>query len=259
VSEKTRSERLVEDWLGCNGITWRRLPVAVTPGHRRPDYAIKIAGNWCIIEVKEITPNDDDRRTIENFRAGIVASQWVAPGKRLRPAIRSGEGQLRKFSGRGFATIICLVDTTASFYDAEFHVRAALYGDQTLCFEVLSGSGTASFIGSGPGRNAMLRRHERTTISAVAVLRCPASSDVEIDFYHNPFAAIPIDPNMAAPLVTRQVADGWDTHKPDGPTWFDVRDNPDYADFFIDPDAAMERVVREILGFEKAKSGDNSG
>jgi hypothetical protein len=46
----------------------------------------------------------------QNAQAGIIAGQWVAFGERLRPAIRSGESQLRKFSARGFTAIIRLLD-----------------------------------------------------------------------------------------------------------------------------------------------------
>jgi hypothetical protein len=94
----------------------------------------------------------------------------------------------------------------------------------------------------------MLRRDERITVSAVAVLRHPGGSNPVIDLFHNPFAAIPIDPATTAPYVRRQVLDVSDRTKPAGPTWFDIRDKSVYQEFFDDPDKAMERVVREILG-----------
>jgi hypothetical protein len=105
---KTISERLVEGWLDRHKIEWRRIRVAITPGHRRPEYAIRVGGHRCVIEVKELTPSAEDKQLIEDARAGIIEARWVAPGKRLRPLIRSVEKQLRKFSSRGFATIACL-------------------------------------------------------------------------------------------------------------------------------------------------------
>jgi hypothetical protein len=71
-----------------------------------------------------------------------------------------------------------------------------MYGDEAVRFLVPEGSNAAEFIGSSPGRNAMLRRDERTTVSAVAIFRHAAGSGIEIDLYHNPFAAIPIDPAL---------------------------------------------------------------
>lgn len=205
MSDKTVSEQWVEDWLDRNLTKWRRIRVAKVPGNRRPDYAIRVGGHWVIVEVKELTSNDEDKRLIENARAGIVEGRFVAPGKRLRPSIRSGEGQLRKLSARGFATIICLCDTTASFHHADFHVRAALFGDETLRFAIPPGSSAAVFTGSSPGRNAMLRPNQRNTVSAVAILLHPTGLATQVDLYHNPFAEIKIDPAVASPLVRRQI------------------------------------------------------
>jgi hypothetical protein len=258
MSEKTLSEQLLEEWFYQNRIEWRRIRVALTPGYRRPDYGISVGGKRCIIEVKEIVPNDEDNEIVEKARSGIIEARWVAPGKRLRPAIRSAEGQLRKFSARGFPTIICVFDKTASFHDEAFHVRAAMYGDETLHFAVPVASDTAQFMGSGPGRNAMLRRDERTTVSAVAVLRQHLSGST-IDLFHNPHAAVPIDQTIAAPFVRRQVADASDRREREGPSWFDVRDDPSYRDFFTNPDAAMERVVREMLSQRPTSSEEEPG
>jgi hypothetical protein len=201
---------------------------------------------------QRIETNDEDKRLIENARNGPIEAQWVEPGKRFRKAIKKdAERQLRKFSARGFPTIVCVFDMTASFHDEEYHIRAAIYGDETLRFVVPVGSDTAQFVGSGPGRNAVLRWDTRTTISAVGVLRHP--DDPVIDLYHNPHAAVPIDPSAAAPFVRKQVLSPTDRPKHEGPTWFDVRDDPAYADFFKDPDTAAERVIREILSEHRGK------
>jgi len=246
MSEKTFSENLLENWFGRKVVEWRSIRVALKPGNQRPDYAIRVAGVRCIVEVKELTSNDEDKHIIENARADIMEFRWVAAGKRVRHAIRNAEKQLRKFSARGFPTIVCIFDKTISFHDEEFQVRAAMYGDETLRFVVPVGSDTAEFVGSGPGRNAMLRRDERNTVSAVAILRHP--DEPVIDLYHNPHAAVPIDPDIAAPFLRKQVLSPSDRPKREGPTWFDIRDDPTYADFLKDPDAAAKKIIKEILG-----------
>ena len=199
------------------------------------------------MEVKELAIEGDDKAIIAELRSGNPGPRWLAPGKRLRGPIRSGEKQLRKFAARRLPAVICLLDTTVSFHDLDFHVRAAMYGDETLHFAVLPSTGTGQFIGSAPGKNAMLRRDERTTVSAVAVLRRLATTDTVVDLYHNQFAAIPIDPELAAPFVRQQILGSHDRPETDGPTWFDIRDDPQYAHFLRDPDGALEHVVREIL------------
>ena len=68
----------------------------------------------------------------------------------------------------------------------------------------------------------MLRRDKNTTVSAVAVLRHPSGSEMMVDLYHNPFAAIPIDPSIAEPFVRQQVLNGTDAPKNEGPTFWEI-------------------------------------
>jgi hypothetical protein len=247
MSKKTLSEQVVEEFCNRHRIEFRRIKVARKPGNSRPDYAIKVGGGWCILEVKELAPNDEDNSLLEELKQGIIRGRWVAPGKRLRGPIRGAEHQLRKFAARKLPTIICFLDMTVSFHVEDFHIRAAMFGDETLYFGVSPETGTGQFLGSAPGRNAMLRRDERTTVSAVAVLRQPSGSEVVVDLYHNPHAAMRIEPHMAAPFVRKQIAVGLEAPEREGPTFFDVRDNPEYEEFGRDPEAAQARVVSEIL------------
>jgi hypothetical protein len=61
LEKKTLSEQLVEEFCDRHRIKWRRIKVAQTPGNRRPDYAINVGGGWCILEVKELAPTDEDK------------------------------------------------------------------------------------------------------------------------------------------------------------------------------------------------------
>jgi hypothetical protein len=247
MSEKTLSESLVEEFCHRHHIKWRRIKVAQTPGNRRPDYAIRVGGGWCILEVKELAPADEDKSRLEELRNGIIKGEWVTPGKRLRGPIRSGEGQLRKFAARNLPTVICLLDTTVSFHVADFHIRAAMYGDETLHFAVSPTTGTGQFLGSGPGRNAMLRRDERTTVSAVAVLRHPSGSEMMVDLYHNQFAAIPIEPGIAAPFVRQQFGVSIAAPKNEGPTFDELKSYLTNPELLADPIGWQDRIIREIL------------
>src|SRR5437667_10448197 len=100
MSQKTLSEQLVEEFCHRHHLKLRPIKVALTPGNRRPDYAIRIASGWCILEVKELVPTDEDKAYLEELNSKVIKGRWVAPGERLRGPIRSGEGQLRKFSAR---------------------------------------------------------------------------------------------------------------------------------------------------------------
>jgi hypothetical protein len=241
LEKKTLSERLVEEFCHRHRIKWRHIKVAQTPGNRRPDYAINIGGGWCILEVKEIDPTDEDKARLGKLRNGIIEGEYVNPGKRLRGPIRSGEGQLRKFAARHLPTVICLLDTTISFHVADFHIRSAMYGEETLHFAVSPVTGTGQFLGSAPGKNAMLRRDKGTTVSAVAVLSHPSGSEMVVDLYHNPSADIPIKPDIATPFVRQQFKVG-DAPKNEGATLDELKSYLTNPDSLPDP----MRIIREF-------------
>jgi hypothetical protein len=62
--------------------------------------------------------------------------RWIDPGVRLRQSIKDSAAQLRKFSYRGFPTVVCFFDTTAEFHLERVHVAQAMFGRETLHFEV---------------------------------------------------------------------------------------------------------------------------
>ena len=220
------SERLVEEFCDHHGIEWWH--VKETPAHKRPDYAIRVRGRWCVLEVKQIESKYTDNDLLGKVR-------WIAPGKRLRGPFRAAEHQLSKFGSRRVPTIICLLDTTASFHDVDFQVRAAMCGDETLLYAMLPSTGTLQPLGSSPGKNAMFRPNKNTTVSAVAVLRWTPGSEVVVDLYHNPFAAIRIEQDIAAPFVRWQKVVGIDPPTRRGLTLqFDV-DDPAYEEFWRGP------------------------
>jgi hypothetical protein len=70
MSNKTLSEQLIEEFCARHRIEWRRIKVTQTPGNRRPDYAIRVGGGWCILEVKELIPTDEDNDLLEELRRG---------------------------------------------------------------------------------------------------------------------------------------------------------------------------------------------
>ena len=92
MSEKTLSEQIVEEFCDRHNIKWRPIKAARIPGNRRPDYAIRIDGGWCILEVKELAPTVEDKVRLEELSNGIIKGYWVTQGKRLRGPFRSGEG-----------------------------------------------------------------------------------------------------------------------------------------------------------------------
>jgi len=70
-----------------------------------------------------------------------------------------------------------------------------------------------------------------------------------VDLYHNPFAAIPIKPDIAAPFIRQQFEVGG-APRNEGPTLDELKS------YLTNPDSLPDpiRIVREILERKAGKS-----
>jgi hypothetical protein len=172
----TISERYFKEWCCLNHIKWRPIRKARVDSHKRPDFAIKVGGHWCVVEVKQIDLNPQDKEQLQRaFEKREGGAAWKrSPGYRLLRGLRHAESQLHKFSMRGLPTVVCFFDTTIGFFDTPREVIQAM------------------------------RRVNTHIISAVAVLRRPAANWV-VDLFHYPSARIPIPANCADSLVRKNI------------------------------------------------------
>jgi hypothetical protein len=154
-----------------------RIKEARVQGYKRPDYVIKVDGQPCVVEIKQIDPTPADNALLQELARGEVKGRWIDPGARLTCPMRGASDQLRKFSMRGFPTVVCLFDNTAGFYTENIHVIQAMAGKETLRFEV-SGDQEHQprFLGVSFGKKATLTKAHNTSVGAVAVLRQPLSN-----------------------------------------------------------------------------------
>ena len=204
MSNLTESELRLEEWCRQQELPFRRIKEAYTDGHRRPDYAVAVPGGWCIVEVKQIEPNDADDELVRELMRGKPVARWVEPGARIRRLIRGASDQLRKFSKRGLPTVALLVDNTAGFHVEEYHVAAAMAGRQKLVFAVNKPIKDA-FRGVRPAGGATMTAKQNTSVSGVAVLRQVSGNRLVIDLHHNRYARVPIPRDKAAPFVRKQL------------------------------------------------------
>jgi hypothetical protein len=245
----TLSEIQFERWCHSRGIRCRRIREAQVQGHKRPDYAIKVQDHhWCIVEIKQLDETSDDKAVLQALIAGKTQLRWINPGARLRQSIKDAAGQLRKFSQRGFPTVACFFDTTMGFYLERVHVEHAMFGQETLNFEV-SGDPKHEprFLGSHFGRKATLTHGSNTSISAVATLRQPSGSEPVIDLYHNPHARVPIPYHLSAPLVGKQYVEGIESPDRQEPTVLDLMQSAEWQEWLDDPEGKRDREIEKCL------------
>jgi hypothetical protein len=249
MSGQTTSEALFEQWCHTQGVDFRRIKVARAKGQKRPDYAVQVSGFWCIVEIKQIDPTVEDNSRLATLRQGNVEGYWVDPGVRLARPIRKASGQLREFSHRGFPTVLCLFDATASFHNAPFQVVQAMIGKETLHFEVSSDpKHDPRFLGTRHGKDATMTKDDNRSISAVAVLLRPTEDSLFIDLYHNPFARVRIPDEVANPLVRKQIMPTLSSPPSPGPSGLEFLIGPDWREWAENPDEKFDQVVREALG-----------
>ncbi len=244
----TKSELAFEQWCQLRGVEHRRIREAVTPGHKRPDYAIKFQQLWCIVEIKELAQTPDDAETLSDLQSGKPRHHWVSPGARIRQSIKDSASQLRKFSHRGFPTVACLFDTTVGFHLEQIHVVQAMLGLETLHFEVSPDSAhEPRFVGMRHGKKATLTTQNNTSISAVATLRRSAEHSLVIDLHHNPHARVPIARGICAPLVRKQYPEERDDPNEREPTVLDLMKTPEWDEWLADPEGKCDREIEKCL------------
>jgi hypothetical protein len=142
-----------------------------------PTFAIKVDQHWCVIEVKEIDPNPEDKRQLAKAsgKKEQISVFWtISPGTRLIRGMREAKSQLRKFSVRGLPTVVCFLDNTLGFYDEPRDVQQAI------------------------------RRVKTDAISAVGVLRKPAAGWI-VELFRYPGARVPIPADWAERLARKNI------------------------------------------------------
>jgi hypothetical protein len=248
---RTIAELYFEQWCDQQGVEYRRISEA---RGRRPDYAIRMVGGWCVVEVKEIDPLPTDDALARELLQGQSPARWVEPGARLSGPIRKASRQLKKFSQRGFPTVVCFHDTTIGFHTEGFHVEQAMLGSELLVFDASGAQGIDdSFLGTKAGGGAAMTPRHNKSISAIAVLHQIGTAGLIVDLYHNPFARVEIPPDIAAPYIRAQhrfLVGGHDRNC----TVLDLRASADWQRWLDDPDGECARETERVLAELRRRS-----
>lgn len=183
----------------CNGrkVQWKRLATRDQEGLRTPDYEIRLSGRKVIVEVKQIDPNDQDRRQPE--------VDWSDARFRIRIKIKSAAGQLRPIAKGQHPSIIVLFDNTDLRTLGSENILNAMYGEEVVDILVSREPNVAHrAIAHRFGGGRRLTESEGLYISAIGRLRVGSDGEGEMDLFHNRFATFPLSPRTASCIATRQ-------------------------------------------------------
>ena len=188
---------------------------------KTPDFTVVLSKRTVPVELKEFSPNPDEKRNEELRRTrGYGDPHGTEVGHRIAKAAQSARSQLRSFidqNGDGPA-ILAIMDTSALGHADRHHLAALFEGTLTADVSVTDGSIVNVYRKEDRRRSP----HERNRIlSAIAVLCSWAKAGLAVHpetesvdryviadllVYHNPHAEHPLSSDVLAPLGFSQYA-----------------------------------------------------
>lgn len=197
----TKSESLFADLCAERKVPCDRIEEGIS---RIADYEVTLDRLLVYVEVKQLDPNESDRKAKEKMRAGYVAGT-VAPTRRVRDQIAKAYNQLKTYCRRGHPCLVVLFNNAGilSHIDS-FTVTSAMFG--RFGFRLaLDSSQAISVSGHGFLGGRKLTRNTCRGISAVCVLESSGSEGLRLTAYHNPYATNPVEPTVLSLLATSQL------------------------------------------------------
>ncbi len=192
--DKTVSEELFERACGELSIPFAKI---VQGERRSPDYQIELGAQRVVVEVKEIENNPDEREAEAAFERGQVGSIGTSPGHRIRRKIKKAVPQLKELTDGEVPGILLLVNRSyVAAHTNPYFVLVGMYGFETHLLAVSEDPAqpprhrTTVF-----GRDKTATESMNTSLSAVAILT-EDEGGLKLDFFHNRFAAAPLEPQL---------------------------------------------------------------
>ena len=182
----TTSEQLFERFCTQSVIPFVRL---LPDGIETPDYEITLGGVRVIVEIKELTPNEEEWQALCELEEKHSTSWGGTVGKRVRYKIDAAKHQLERLAGGRCAGVLLLYDARPQPFRgiSPYEIEVAMYGFEAIDLHVPEGIGTPVHFGTHRfGKGKKLRHDCHTYISAIGILReTDTSGQYHIDFYHN--------------------------------------------------------------------------
>jgi hypothetical protein len=177
----TISEELFENYCAVRG--YRCARIQIDGVGRFPDYEIQTPRGPLICEIKEIVPNDEDKKNDEGLRK---YGQWESSrklGKRAYAALKSACRQLRPFENDPRPCMPILFDSTYSGHLSPNDIDAAMFGELVVLFPSDLTDRRLDFVHGG---NRRLTGKRALYVGAVAVLSSGGfEAFLRLDIYHN--------------------------------------------------------------------------
>lgn len=197
MSKKTLSEQLFEKFCDSNDIDWSPITPDGKNYYKNPDYRIECGGSTIIVEVKEMGETPDDRIHRKRFNlTGSTGPFDPKLDKRVRKKIDRAMPQLKRVAKDRCPAVLVLYDKECIIPLEGLEIRLAMYGQDIVDVGVIDNNSSTPVIITSHrfGANQKVGKKHNTTLSAIALLTIQEDKSLHLDFYHNKYAAIPLNP-----------------------------------------------------------------
>lgn len=201
---ETISESTFEKICETHGIAYRKL--ATRENRRTPDYLILPSGEKVVVEIKQIEPNDEDRKIQQKAKKGETTGWWSDNDTRIRRKIKQGAKQLKAVAKGRCPAVLMLYDNREMKIINTEDFLEAMYGDEELTLSVPLEGGKPLPLGVGFGGNREMTDQQRLYLSAVGLMRQKFPGEWVVALFHNVFASEPLDPDVASKFTDVQYA-----------------------------------------------------
>ena len=198
MSRATKSEQLFDEFCKSHDVLPVRLPEC--DGQKQPDYEVFFNGQKVIFEIKQVEPNEADKKYNAPLKRGGIATQTRNPDKvaeRIRDGIKEGRGQIKSYlrNNPGTPAVIVFYDNANNRYTDPYTIQTAMHGWEQVVFSVPSNGQPPEVVERGFGKrnNKAMRPDKNEQISAIATLHetwdvITKERLLSLCFYHNKYA-----------------------------------------------------------------------
>lgn len=188
---RTESEQQFENFCDGSRISLERV---ITASGRTPDYDIVLRSTRVVVEVKEITPNTQERDAERKLLAGETVVTSLTPGQRVRSKIADAVPQLKARARGEVPAMLVLYDRgLAVRHLGAYQIRVAMYGFETMVFAVPPDPRNQPYVTDIKyGARKKTTPNHNTSLSAIGVLHLDHTGSPKLRVFHNCYAALPL-------------------------------------------------------------------
>lgn len=193
----TVSEQLFVTLCNSLALNIEKIPETLT---KTPDYKVTAKGCVFHAEVKDLRPNDEERRLLDEFRDKKSVSVSSQLGHRAWGMIDQARYQLKAVREQRLPGIIVLYDNIKLDDGTNLgphgplspdHITAAMFGKWIVDLKIENGTGNVIARNDRCGPNESFNYRMKSYVSAVAVI-CDYFVPLTMTLYHNPYAEHPL-------------------------------------------------------------------